>query len=46
MSDGQRLRTACGQLDDRIRAGTVHHGNQPALNDAIAVARGAGRAGR
>lgn len=36
---GSDFATACGQLDDRIRAGTVHHGNQKALNDSIAVAR-------
>lgn len=30
---------ACGQLDDRITAATVRHGNQPALNDSIGLAR-------
>lgn len=30
---------ACGQLDDRITAGTLRHGNQPALNDSIGLAR-------
>lgn len=30
---------ACGQLNDRITAGMVRHGNQPALNDAIGLAK-------
>jgi hypothetical protein len=31
--------TACGQLEDRLRAGGLRHGNQPALNEAVGVAR-------
>ena len=30
---------ACGQFDDLVRAGEVHHGNQEALNDAVRAAR-------
>lgn len=30
---------ACGQFDDLMRAGQVHHGNQPVLNDAVRAAR-------
>jgi phage terminase large subunit-like protein len=29
---------ACGDLEDRIKAGTIHHGNQPALNAAVKAA--------
>jgi hypothetical protein len=31
--------TASGQLDDRIRAGTVRHGGQDELTESVAVAR-------
>lgn len=31
--------TAWGWFEDRLRAGTVRHGNQPALNDAVGAAR-------
>ena len=34
---GGEFATACGQLDDRISAGTIRHGNQTELNDAIAL---------
>lgn len=30
---------ACGSLNQQVTAGTVWHGNQPALNDAVKVAR-------
>jgi hypothetical protein len=36
---GSEFATACGQLDDRIRAGTVHHGAQSELTDSVGVAR-------
>lgn len=36
---GGEFATACGQLDDRIAAGTVRHGRQQELTDSIAVAR-------
>jgi hypothetical protein len=29
----------CGIIADRIAAGTIHHGNQAALNDAVKVAK-------
>jgi hypothetical protein len=37
----------CGALADRVTAGTIHHGNQAALNDAVKVAkwRSAGTSG-
>jgi hypothetical protein len=39
--------TACGQVEDRMRAGTIHHGGQPKLTDSVAVAkwRSVGKAG-
>ena len=30
---------ACGRLADAVKDGTVRHGNQPALNDAVKAAR-------
>jgi len=36
---GAEFATACGQFDDRIRAGTVHHGDQKQLTDSVGVAR-------
>jgi hypothetical protein len=36
---GSEFATACGQMDDRIRAGTVHHGGQDELTESVAVAR-------
>jgi hypothetical protein len=36
---GSEFATACGQLDDRIRAGAVHHGAQSELTDSVGVAR-------
>jgi hypothetical protein len=37
----------CGALADRVAAGTIHHGNQAALNEAVKVAkwRSAGTSG-
>jgi hypothetical protein len=29
----------CGMVADRVTAGTIHHGNQEALNDAVKVAK-------
>jgi hypothetical protein len=39
--------SGCGSLADRVAAGTIHHGNQQALNDAVKVAkwRSAGTSG-
>jgi hypothetical protein len=39
--------TACGQVEDRMRAGTIHHGGQSELTDSVAVAkwRSVGKAG-
>ncbi len=36
---GPEFAMACGYLDDRIREGTVHHGNQDPLNESVASAR-------
>lgn len=36
---GSDFATACGQLDDRLTAGTVHHGNQQELNDSLRTVR-------
>jgi hypothetical protein len=36
---GSEFATASGQLDDRIRAGTVRHGGQDELTESVAVAR-------
>lgn len=35
----QDFAAACGALEDSITEGTVHHGNQAALNDAVRVAK-------
>jgi hypothetical protein len=44
---GSEFATACGQLDDRITAGTVRHGAQPELDDSIGAVqwRSVGTAG-
>jgi hypothetical protein len=44
---GSEFATACGQLNDRITAGTARHGNQDELNAAVASAmwRSVGTAG-
>ena len=36
---GAEFADACGQFDDLVRAGAVHHGNQEILNDAVRAAR-------
>lgn len=36
---GPDFAIACGSLEDRIKAGTIHHHNQPALNEAIRLAK-------
>lgn len=36
---------ACGEFSNRIQAGTIHHGNQGPLNDAVKVAKWRGPAG-
>ena len=36
---GTEFATACGAFADRLKAGTVRHGNQESLNTAVGVAR-------
>jgi hypothetical protein len=36
---GTEFATACGQLNDRLAAGAIHHGNQQELNDSLRTAR-------
>lgn len=37
--NGSEFATACGQLNDRLRQGTLRHGDQGQLNDSVGVAR-------
>ena len=37
--NGREFVHACGIVDDALQAGTLHHGNQPELNEAARVAR-------
>lgn len=36
---GREFVQACGLVDDAVTAGTVRHGNQPELNEAVRVAK-------
>jgi hypothetical protein len=37
--DSSEFATACGQIEDRLRARTLHHGDQAELTDSIGVAQ-------